>query len=827
MEAYEIRHLEEIRRHLAECTVILKKSGAFPLKEAGRIAAFGSGVRHTIKGGTGSGDVNSRFFVTVERGLERRGFEIVSGEWLDAYDEIREEAREDFIRDIKKRARQKHTLAIMEGMGAVMPEPEYDLPLTCSAETDTAIYVLSRISGEGNDRQPVKGDILLTDTEIRDILTLNKEYKRFMLVLNTGGPVDLTPVMEVRDILLLSQLGVETGSVLAWILLGAAAPSGRLTTTWASPKDQCGAGDFGGADDTHYEEGIYVGYRFYDTVGRSPLFPFGYGLSYTDFSLVWEDTSLAGTEVTVTCGVRNTGSRLGREVAQVYVSKPAGRLDQPYQELAGYAKTRRLGPGSGQKLRIRIPLERFASYDTAAAAWVLEAGDYILRLGTSSDRTEAVSVLRLDQPVTLARVRSALGTPDFEDLRPLEAAETAEGAAAAAERRAVVPEGTPVLMIDPAAFTTEDLTAPAREEIDPLVKGLPDAELAYLAIGAFDPKAGPGSVIGNAGQKVAGAAGETTGLLQYRGVDSLVLADGPAGLRLNREYYIDRKGKVHGIGSSLPEGFAEFLPRPAAWFMELTSRTPASVDEVYAQYCTAIPIGTAIAQAWDPAAAERFGDIVGREMELFGVDLWLAPALNIHRDIRCGRNFEYYSEDPLISGLTAAAITRGVQKHPGRGTTIKHFCANNQETNRFHSNSIVSERALREIYLKGFEICVREAQPLALMTSYNLLNGTHTSERRDLTTDILRGEWGFKGIVMTDWVISMMASKGAAHPIAAAVPTIQAGSDLFMPGSQGDWKALMEALKEGTLSRETLEKSGTRLLRMIRNIREAQESAED
>ena len=826
MEAYEIRHLSEIRRHLAECTVLLRKSGAFPLKEACRIAAFGSGVRRTVKGGTGSGDVNSRFFMTVERGLERRGFEIVTRDWLDAYDEIVEEAREDFIRGIKKRARQKHTLAIMEGMGAVMPEPEYDLPLECSSETDTAIYVLARNSGEGSDRQLIRGDILLTETEIRDIRALNERFPRFMLVLNTGGPVDLTPVADVKDILLLSQLGVETGSVLAWILLGAAAPSGKLTTTWPAADRMCPFGTFGDQDDTRYSEGIYVGYRYFDTVGETPLFPFGYGLSYTDFEVRFEQTRVENGTVTVVCGVRNTGSRIGREVVQLYVSKPAGRLDQPFKELIGYGKTRRLAPGSRQRLRISFPLERLASYDTASASWILEPGAYVLRMGTSSADTQVISVLRNEDLLTVSKVRNALGEPDFEDLKPLEAPETAARAAAVAESRAEVPADTPVILIDPAQIILQDYTGEVREDVDPQVRSLPDEELAYLAVGEFDPKAGPTSVIGNAAQKVAGAAGETTERLQYRGLDSLVLADGPAGLRLSREYTLDRQGYAHGIGSAMPAGFEEFLPRPVSLFMHLTARTPGADEDVYAQYCTAIPIGTAVAQAWDPEAAACFGDIVGREMEIFGVDLWLAPALNIHRDIRCGRNFEYYSEDPLVSGLTAAAITAGVQKHPGRGVTIKHFCANNQETDRFHSNSIVSERALREIYLKGFEICVREARPMAVMTSYNLLNGTHTSERRDLTTDILRGEWGFKGIVMTDCVIASMLNKKAVHPMASVVPTLQAGGDLFMPGSAADWKAVTEALKDGTLTREVLEKGGSRLVRLIRRIRTEQEMAQ-
>lgn len=229
---YEKQHLQAVRKILPECMVLLKKDGDFPLKKPGKIALYGSGARHTIKGGTGSGEVNSRFFVTVEQGLEEAGFIITTKKWLDAYDQVRENAHERFVKEIKQRARKNHTLAVMEGMGAVMPEPEYKIPLRSRGET--AVYVLSRISGEGNDRKAVGGDILLSETEKRDILTLSRNFNRFLLVLNVGGPVDLTPVQEVDNILLLSQLGVETGRALADVILGKACPSGKLTTTWAA-----------------------------------------------------------------------------------------------------------------------------------------------------------------------------------------------------------------------------------------------------------------------------------------------------------------------------------------------------------------------------------------------------------------------------------------------------------------------------------------------------------------------------------------------------------------------------------------------------------------
>ena len=227
-----------------------------------------------------------------------------------------------------------------------------------------------------------------------------------------------------------------------------------------------------------------------------------------------------------------------------------------------------------------------------------------------------------------------------------------------------------------------------------------------------------------------------------------------------------------------------------------------------------IPIGTAIAQSFNTELAENFGDLVGAEMEMMGVNLWLAPALNIHRSILCGRNFEYYSEDPFVSGMVAAAITRGVQKHKGCFVTIKHYAANNAETNRYCNNSQVSERAMREIYLRGFGLCVREAGPKAVMTSYNLLNGTHTAEHRGLIEDILRCQFEFDGIVMTDWVIDVMTSAGSKYRNSLSHEVAKAGGDLFMPGGKKDYENVLNALKDGSLSRKQVEINASRVVRM-------------
>ncbi len=802
MHQYEKEHLQKLREYLAECCVLLKKDGTFPLKEAGKIAAYGSGVRGTIKGGTGSGEVNSRTFITVEEGLINAGFTITTKSWLDAYEQAYAEAKKEFRNTIKKRAKENHTNLIVEGMGAVMPQPEYNLPL--DGEGNVAIYVLSRISGEGNDRKAEPGDVLLNESEKRDILALNEKYDKFMLVLNVGGPVDLTPVKDVKNILVLSQLGVETGAALADVLLGKAVPSGKLTTTWAGWTDYCDIGDFGKKDDTRYKEGIYVGYRYFDAVGKKPLFPFGHGLGYTEFSVNAAKTAVDGMQVIVTATVKNIGQYVGKETLQVYVSAPWGELDKPYQVLAAFAKTAKLQPEEEEQMQISFNLSDIASYDTKKAAYVLEKGRYLVRLGTSSAQTYVCGVVELTEDIVTEQLKNTCGMHDFDDWKPEKPDEE------------VLPENLEVINMNADAFVPKTCAYECVHEIAEEIKALRDEQLAYVNIGAFGG-GGIASMIGNAAKSVAGAAGETTLQLTEEGLRSMVMADGPAGLRLCKKYYRDKKG-VHGVGVGVPESFLFFLPKPIAWLLGREKKVKKGVD-VLEQYATAIPIGTAIAQSFNPAFAQICGDVVGAEMERFGVHLWLAPALNIHRSILCGRNFEYFSEDALVSGCFAAAITAGVQKHPGCGVTIKHYAANNQETNRCFNNSQVSERAMREVYLKGFEICVKQTKPCAVMSSYNLLNGVHTSERRDLAEDILRCEWGFDGVLMTDWVVGGdVLGKVAKYAVPHAAKVAAAGGDLFMPGCKKDYEQILEGLKNGILSREQLEINATRVYRMAERL---------
>ena len=343
-------------------------------------------------------------------------------------------------------------------------------------------------------------------------------------------------------------------------------------------------------------------------------------------------------------------------------------------------------------------------------------------------------------------------------------------------------------------------------------------ELAYLCLGAYNEDSIE-STIGNGAIHISGAAGETTNHLENK-LDNkyLVLADGPAGLRLSPQYVQAENNMQISAVRDLPDGLDEIIdPAIVKMFSDRYDALPK--DDLKYHFTTAIPIGTALAQSWDVEFVKDCGSLVSDEMKLYGVNLWLAPALNIHRNILCGRNFEYFSEDPVLSGEIASGITLGVQKYSDVGVTIKHFAANNQENNRYNSNSIVSERALREIYLKGFAIAIKKAKPKALMTSYNLLNGEHTSQNGKLLNDILRSEFGFDGLIMTDWITTgKFYDESSKHDTIHAHKIIKAGNELIMPGAPADYDDIMEALSQGKLAREDLLRCARRVYRHIQKF---------
>ncbi|MBR3690041.1 MAG: glycoside hydrolase family 3 C-terminal domain-containing protein, partial [Eggerthellaceae bacterium] len=386
MQGFEQEHIDKLRAYLPECMVLLKRNGAFPLAGPCRIAAFGAGVRNTVKGGTGSGEVNSRYFVSIEEGLEAAGFEISNPDWPDRFEGYLKQAKADFKMEIKRKAKAQKVNVIAASMGAVLKQPDYRIEL--DLEADAALYVVSRLSGEGNDRLPEKGDFELTDSEVRDILALDAAYDKFLLVINAGGPVDLSPVVEVGNILVMSQLGVEGGAALADVLLGKGYPSGKLATTWSAYADYCAIGDFAERDDTCYREGIYVGYRYFDAVGKKPLFPFGFGLGYTDFVVKDLVCEARGSKVCVSADLVNTGDFAGKETLQVYVGCPSGKLVREPKVLAGFAKTHELQVGQAERVSVSFDVRDLAGFDHETASYLLEAGVYVLYVGTSSAHVE-------------------------------------------------------------------------------------------------------------------------------------------------------------------------------------------------------------------------------------------------------------------------------------------------------------------------------------------------------------------------------------------------------------------------------------------------------
>ena len=821
----ERSHSDSIRRIAGECMVLLENDGVLPLSGPQKVALYGNGARATVKGGTGSGEVNSRDSVSVEQGLEEAGFEITSKQWLAEQDRVIQAEYSAYMADVHQRA---------EAMG--IPDffvvfNEHFIPKALApfqqAEGDVAIYVLGRNSGEGSDRFAEEGDYELTQAEVALLTALGRNYKKVIVLLNLGGVINaatLKAIPGLSAMLLISQSGNMGGHIVADVLLGKSIPSGRLTDTWAEnymdyPSSATFSHNNGNWNDEYYSDGIFVGYRYFDTFNVKPLYPFGYGLNYTTFTMETLGASADEKQVSVTVKVTNTGACSGREVVQVYGSAPRAGLEKPMQVLCGFVKTRLLQPGQSQELKVSFQLTNLESYDPAKAAYVLEAGEYVIRVGVNSRNTHVAALVRLDETVQTKKVRNIC--PLDEEFEEISCAgvecwkpenEDAEKAAAPvfAISAAKVPTVTVAYAGEPEPFApagtdhviTLEEVRDGKYTMEQLVSQLSVEEMAEWCVGAARDNE---NVIGSASKAVPGAAGETSLALAYRGVRDMINADGPAGLRLLAHFRVNAQGELLPGGSAIGGMAEDFAPKQEG-------------DVDYYQYCTAIPIAWLLASSWDLELIEKCGDIVGAEMETFGVRVWLAPGMNIHRNPLCGRNFEYYSEDPLLSGLCAAADVRGVQKHPGVGTSIKHFFANNQEDNRMYCNAHIKERAIREIYLRNFGICIEASQPMTIMTSYNLINGIHAANCYDSITCYAREECGFQGYVMTDWFTSnakvsgAMAKPNPKYPCSSSPLCVYAGNDVQMPGSEGNIEDIITAVKDGSLKLGYLQRCAAKLL---------------
>lgn len=783
-----------------EGITLLENDGAMPVP-LGNIALFGAGAAHTIKGGTGSGEVNERHSVGILEGLEKAGYRVTTQKWLADYDEAFQQAERDHAKLVAKRLRRLDFISVINPLPFRYPFGRKITPQdVAESDTDTCLYVIARQSGECYDRDPAKNDYALSEVERENLKTLAAAYEKTILVINTGASMDLAVLDEtkgVNAVVFFCQQGCEGGAAFADILSGAATPSGRLSASWAQRYEDIPFGDeygvvSGRCDEADYKEGLYVGYRYFDSFGVAPRYPFGYGLGYTEFALGEPEVTADKTAVRVRLPVTNTGETYsGKETVQLYASCPAGGLGREYQSLAAFAKTRLLAPGETQTLTLAFDMRDLAAYDEKTARFVLEAGDYVLRLGRHSRDTRPAALLRLAAGVTVSRHQNIC--PPAPGLKTLEQPGATE---------APPPENAKIIPLDPAAFEarTVDYTPPGvsgAPEVRRILATLEARDMVELVVGAG--MFGPRPFL-----NVPGSGGNTTSVLVSKGLSNIVLCDGPAGLRLQKTSAVTKKGAVKMVETQLAA--MKNLPKIAK---KLLFGNPQKDKLVY-QFATAFPVGNALAQTWNTQLLQAVGSAVGREMEEYGVSVWLAPGMNIQRNPLCGRNYEYFSEDPLLSGKLAAAITRGVQSHEGCFVTLKHFACNNQEERRQWSSSNLDERTLREIYLRGFEIALREGRPGCVMSSYNKINGVYAPNSYDLCTKVLRNEWGFDGLVMSDWFSTWARMKLASSALALA-----SGNDLIMPGGKSSKKVILAGLKNGLLRQEDLKRCSANVIKLI------------
>lgn len=798
------------RRAAAEGMVLLKNERhVLPIEPGTKIALYGSGASKTVKGGTGSGDVNERHSVSIYEGLKTAGYQITTEEWIADYDCRYEKARTDWRDEILEKAKDKGEGSVpFFNVYSTTPFVRPEGGPVSRTDADCAIYVLSRVAGEGADRFADAGDYFLTETEEKMLADICGFYKDVIVVVNTGGLMDLSFMdryENIRGLIQMVQAGMEGGNAFADLISGKVTPSGKLTDSWAYryedyPNSESFSHNNGNIETEKYEEGIYVGYRYFDTFDIPVRYGFGYGLSYTDFELEVQDIRYEvddGQNIVAKVLVRNTGGTYsGKEVVQVYVSCPQNKNGKEYRRLAAFEKTGELKPGEDEEMELVIPVSLLTSYDEAEPGWVLDEGMYGIWIGNSLQSAKLVGEAELGRRIVVTKtehicpLQEELTEKKADPVKQTEKYKLAVDQAESFKKIRILPESVPTETVV-YRKNAELYTKEAKEFVDTLTKD----QLISLASG--DPGKAQGGNLGAAGISVPGSAGETNNCAVEQGLASIVLADGPAGLRLMKYYHV-HEGRI----VSMPFQFS----LEGGIFCPDTGDLPG---ERYYQYCTAIPVGTLLAQTWNRQLLEETGRMIGGEMEEFGVTLWLAPGMNIHRNPLCGRNFEYYSEDPFLSGMMAAAITKGVQSVKGCGTTIKHFACNNQEDNRMGSNSVVSERSLRELYLRGFEIAVKTSQPMSIMTSYNLINGVHAANNYDICTKAARNEWGFEGVIMTDWTTTENGDSCTASGC------MRAGNDLIMPGAASDRENLYQELEAGTLDIEDVKACISRLTDVV------------
>ncbi len=709
---------ELARQAAAESCVLLRNDGALPLDKDDSVAVFGRCQQDWFYVGYGSGgDVHPPYTVNLIEGLKNAGA---------LYDRGLAQIYEEWTHS------EEH--AAYHGFWGHWPMSHPEMPLDTTlvkgvAERNhTAVVVLGRAAGEDRENTLTPGSYYLTDEEENLLQTVSSAFAKTVVVLNIGNIIDFswTGKYKLDAILLAWQGGMESGNAVADVLYGKVSPCGKLADTIARDyQDYPSSSHFGDKLKNEYEEGIFLGYRYFEKYREDQiLYPFGYGLSYTDFEV--NPVGLAYNEgenkVTVQVRVTNTGRYPGKEVIKLWCLPPEGRLKQPNRVLVGFGKTKELLPGERQNLLVTAKLDYMASYDEWKHAFLYEQGEYRFMIND----TLYGSVFMKQETIQKQCEQAAVPSVDLRARIEKNLPEELQSKGQNLLRLTDVKEG--------------------RVTLDDFVAELSNQELEALTRGHGFMH----SPLGTDGN--AGTFGGILPSLQEKEVPVITTTDGPAGIRLNR-------------------------------------------------FSSLLPCGTALACTWNLDLVTDLYELLGAEMVSAGSDVLLAPGMNLHRNPLCGRNFEYFSEDPLLSGFMAAAVIRGIQRN-GVSACPKHFCCNNQETNRSNNDSVVSERALRELYLRNFEIAVKEGRPLCIMTSYNKVNGVWSHYNYDLVTTILRKDWGYDGLVITDWWM-----KPAHSPEFPSLKNnayrVRAGVDVLMPG---DMNRLARSYKTDSSLLETLGK---------------------
>ena len=764
---------ELARQAAAEGIVLLRNDGELlPFKKGAVVSLFGRVHYDYFAVGYGSGgDVNRPYLYTPADALGQ-----------DPDVEINASLDRIYRDWIEKNPRD-------DGFWGAWPRCYDEMPVSkalaadAAAKSDAAVVVIGRSSGEDRENALEKGSYYLTDTEWDMLENVCEAFDKVVVLLNTGSIMDLSWSLTLPKcklaLMFVWQGGMESGRAIADVLTGRVSPSGRLADTVAvSYSDYPASSNFGGKAYNNYAEDIFVGYRYFESFARDRiLYPFGWGLSYTEFQLSAQMTEETDDALNFTVTVENLGSRPGKEVVQLYVAPPEGELAKPRVSLVGFFKTGTLLPGEKEVFAVPVKKADAASYDDKGVtgypfSWVLEQGDYSFYLGKNSSTLEKIFTMRQSQTVCVRALSQKLaprrdGT--FERLTYITDRDyimTEPVPARVVSRKRAVEKNLPaeIPYTGDRGYQLSDV-AEGKITLDEFVAQLTDIELEALTRGDYIMN----SPLGAKGN--AAVYGGVLPSLRDKGVCPVTATDGPSGIRL-------------AVTASL------------------------------------LPIGAALACTWNTDLVRTLYSLVGKEMNAKGSHVLLAPGMNIHRDPLCGRNFEYFSEDPVLTGHMGSAVVRGIQSE-GAAACPKHFACNNQEINRTHNDSRVSERALREIYLKGFEICVKEAKPLNIMTSYNKINGEWAHYNYDLVTGILRGEWGFDGCVMTDWW--MRADRDPDFPLLRNnAYRVRAGVDVLMPGAAPGTrrakydKSLLESLgRPGGITRGEIQQCAKHTLTMV------------